>query len=78
MADLSRSESFQYPAAHYGHLTDHQQAQLDAFKQLCHEQGYYTPADPANNVDASHDDETMLYVSHVSRGLEDHPESLYA
>ncbi|KAF2278337.1 CRAL/TRIO domain-containing protein [Westerdykella ornata] len=60
MADLSRVESIQYPAAHYGHLTENQQQQLDAFKLLCQEQGYYTPADLAKDIEASHDDETML------------------
>lgn len=58
MADLSRIETFQYPAAHYGHLTEHQQQQLDAFRQLCQEQGYYTPA--TGDAPASHDEETLL------------------
>ncbi|KAF2752068.1 CRAL/TRIO domain-containing protein [Sporormia fimetaria CBS 119925] len=60
MTDLYRAESAQYPASHYGHLTENQQQALDAFKQLSHERGYYTPADPSKNTEASHDDETML------------------
>lgn len=55
MADLSKIESFQYPSAHYGHLSDNQQQQLDAFKQLCQTEGYYS--------EANHDDETLLYVA---------------
>jgi hypothetical protein len=59
MADLSRVESFQYPSAHFGHLSDNQQQQLAAFKQLCQEKGYYSPGGVAP---PSHDDETLLYV----------------
>ncbi|KAF2714115.1 CRAL/TRIO domain-containing protein [Pleomassaria siparia CBS 279.74] len=57
MADLNRIESFQYPSAHFGHLSDNQQAQLDAFKLLCQKEGYYTPA---GATEASYDDETLL------------------
>jgi hypothetical protein len=60
MADLQRVESMQYPAGHLAHLSDNQQQKLNEFKQICQEQGYYTPA--AGGKDASHDDETMLYV----------------
>jgi hypothetical protein len=62
MADLTRVESFQYPAAHSGHLTDSQQQALDTFKQLCQEKGYYTPAGPGGKPEASLDDESLLYV----------------
>jgi hypothetical protein len=48
----------QYPAGHLAHLSDNQQQKLNEFKQICQEQGYYTPA--AGGKDASHDDETML------------------
>ncbi|KAG9202186.1 hypothetical protein G6514_004623 [Epicoccum nigrum] len=58
MADLSRVESMQYPAGHLAHLTENQQAQLNAFEKLAQEQGYYTPA--TDTAEASHDDETML------------------
>lgn len=60
MADLQRVESMQYPAGHLSHLTDNQQEKLDAFKQICKEQNYYTPA--AGGKAASHDDETLLYA----------------
>lgn len=60
MADLKRVESFQYPSGHYSHLTENQQAQLDEFKQISEEQGYFTPAGPDDKPPASHDDETML------------------
>lgn len=50
----------QYPAGHLAHLTDNQQAQLEAFEKLAQEQGYFTPA--SATTEASHDDETMLYV----------------
>jgi hypothetical protein len=60
MADLSRTESFQYPAAHYGHLTDHQQKALESFKQIIQKNGYYTPEAPDGSSEASHDDETLL------------------
>ncbi|KAF2144392.1 uncharacterized protein K452DRAFT_245186 [Aplosporella prunicola CBS 121167] len=57
-ADVSRVDSFQYPAAHLGHLTASQQTALDKFKQLAHQAGHYTPA--TAGAIASHDDETML------------------
>ncbi|KAF2871036.1 CRAL-TRIO domain-containing protein [Massariosphaeria phaeospora] len=60
MADLQRIESFQYPSGHYAHLTPNQQEQLEAFRQLCETQGYYTPAGTNGACDASHDDETLL------------------
>lgn len=62
MADLSRTESYQYPSAHYGHLSDNQQKELDAFKLLSQQEGYYTPAG-VTSVEASHDDETLMYVA---------------
>lgn len=60
MADLSRVESMQYPAGHFPHLSQNQQAQLAEFKAISQKAGYYTPA--AGSQPASHDDETMLYV----------------
>jgi hypothetical protein len=60
MADLQRIESLQYPAGHLSHLTDNQQEKLNAFKQICQEHKYYTPA--AGGKAASHDDETLLYA----------------
>jgi hypothetical protein len=60
MADLTRVESFQYPAAHLGHLTDNQQQALDAFKKLSQDEGYYKPAGADGKAEASHDDETLL------------------
>jgi len=59
--ELRRVDSYQYPAAHLGHLTDAQQEALDRFKSLCQEKGYYRPAGDGSNPYASHDDETMLY-----------------
>ncbi|KAL6171619.1 hypothetical protein ACJQWK_02629 [Exserohilum turcicum] len=58
MADLSRVESMQYPAGHFPHLSQNQQAQLAEFKAISQKAGYYTPA--AGSQPASHDDETML------------------
>ncbi|OCK80561.1 CRAL/TRIO domain-containing protein [Lepidopterella palustris CBS 459.81] len=58
--DLKRIESFQYPAAHLGHLTEGQQAALDAFRQLCQDEGYYKPAGLDGRAGPSHDDETLL------------------
>lgn len=60
MADLTRVESFQYPSGHFAHLSDNQQAQLEAFKHICQEQGYYTPASADGATQASDDDETLL------------------
>jgi hypothetical protein len=57
---ISKTDSYQYPVSHFGHLTDGQQAALDSFKQLCEDEGYYTPA-KAGRI-ASHDDETLLFV----------------
>lgn len=65
MADLSRVESMQYPSGHLAHLTENQQAQLNAFEKLAQEQGYYTPA--TDTAEASHDDETMLYARFWAR-----------
>lgn len=68
---LSKTDSFQYPAAHFGHLTEGQQAALDSFKELCLENGYYRPAEHGNH--ASHDDETLLSVAlHLIRPLANH------
>ena len=50
----------QYPAGHLSHLSDNQQAQLDEFKKISQEAGYWTPA--TGLKEASHDDETMLYA----------------
>ncbi|GAB7357013.1 hypothetical protein MBLNU459_g7841t1 [Dothideomycetes sp. NU459] len=58
MSDLQRTESYQYPATHVGHLNAQQQKALDSFKELCQQKGYFTPA--GANGTASHDDETML------------------
>lgn len=73
MAELTRIESMQYPAGHLAHLSEGQQAQLDAFKKLCEENKYYTPE--TDDKDASHDDETLLYgyfpgFSQVLRGTD--------
>lgn len=56
--ELQRVDSFQYPNAHLGHLTEGQQKSLDSFKQLCASKGYYKPA--TAGAAASHDDETLL------------------
>lgn len=58
MAELTRVESFQYPSGHFAHLSENQQAQLNEFKRICQEAGYYTPA--TATADATHDDETLL------------------
>jgi hypothetical protein len=60
MGDLQRVESMQYPAGHLSHLSDNQQVQLDAFKKICLDKGYYTA--PVGGKAASHDDETLLYA----------------
>jgi hypothetical protein len=57
---LNRTESFQYPAAHLGHLTAAQQEALNAFKLLCQEGDYFKPAGTDGVVEATHDDETLL------------------
>jgi hypothetical protein len=58
--DLSRVDSYQYPSAHLGHLTDGQETALDKFKKICEESGYYWPDGSNGRRYASHDDETML------------------
>ncbi|KAF2459326.1 CRAL-TRIO domain-containing protein [Lineolata rhizophorae] len=60
--ELSRIDSFQYPTAHLGHLTEGQQQALDAFKKICADSGYYTPGspEPGEDREATHDDETLL------------------
>jgi hypothetical protein len=60
MSDLSKVDSFQYPAAHIGHLTENQQAALDKFKEICKEHGYFHPEGEGGRKRASHDDATML------------------
>lgn len=67
--DLNRIQSFQYPAAHYGHLTNEQQEALDAFKVLCQDEGYYKPGGPTGTPEASHDDETLLSVEIHARSI---------
>ncbi|GAB7361349.1 hypothetical protein MBLNU230_g1405t1 [Neophaeotheca triangularis] len=57
-SDLERTESFQFPAAHIGHLTEGQQGALTKFKDLSSSKGYYIPA--SGKTPASHDDETLL------------------
>ncbi|KAI7261874.1 CRAL/TRIO domain-containing protein, partial [Hortaea werneckii] len=57
-ADLQRTESYTWPAAHVGHLNETQQSQLDKFRRLCESKGYYTPA--TEDTPATHDDETLL------------------
>jgi hypothetical protein len=59
---ISKTDSYQYPAAHLGHLTDGQQAVFENFKELCQENGYYHPARDGRRH-ASHDDETLLSVT---------------
>ncbi|KAM0274268.1 hypothetical protein ACHAQH_008027 [Verticillium albo-atrum] len=44
-----------YPGGHLGHLTEHQEAQLVAFKKLIEERGLYKPGPPA-----SHDDPLLI------------------
>lgn len=62
-SQLSRVESFQYPNAHLGHLSEAQQGALDNFRTLCEKEGYYKPAGPGGVPEASHDDATLLLVS---------------
>ncbi|KAK3077803.1 hypothetical protein LTS18_009217 [Coniosporium uncinatum] len=58
--DLERVDSYQYPAAHIGHLNDVQQKRLEEFKELAAKKGYYAPAGQNGANVASHDDATML------------------
>jgi len=58
--DLQRVDSYQYPAAHLGHLAQNQSHALDKFKAILAHGRYYTPADPSRRIPASHDDETLL------------------
>ncbi|KAK2057348.1 CRAL/TRIO domain-containing protein [Colletotrichum caudatum] len=44
-----------YPYGHLGHLTEHEEAQLAAFRKLLEDKGLYKPGPPA-----SHDDPTLL------------------
>ena len=60
--NLKRTESYQYPSGHIGHLSSNQQSSLDQFKQLCQEKGYYKPAGVGGRTVPSHDDETLLYA----------------
>lgn len=60
MADLTKIDSFQYPAAHLGHLSDDQQSALEEFKVLCEKEGYYQSKGNEGTTVASHDDETLL------------------
>ena len=57
---LTRTESYQYPNAHYNHLTDEQTIKLAEFKKLAEAAGYFYPAGSADRPRASHDDETLL------------------
>lgn len=66
---LRRVESFQYPRAHYKHLTPEQDVRLKEFKELAAKDGYYHAATADKN--ASHDDETLLYAR-VVRARQDY------
>ncbi|KAL9091327.1 MAG: hypothetical protein Q9165_004961 [Trypethelium subeluteriae] len=57
---LKRTDSYQYPSGHLGHLSSNQQAALGNFKTLCQEKGYYKPAEASAKALPSHDDETLL------------------
>lgn len=56
---LKRTQSYQFPNAHYNHLTGEQNEKLEQFKKLSQDKGYYKPAGPDRSR-ASHDDETLL------------------
>lgn len=60
--ELKKVDSYQFPAAHLGHLSDSQQNALDRFKEICQDNGYYHPPGSKGHAYASHDDETLLYV----------------
>jgi len=61
MADpIQKVDSYQYPAAHFAHLSDNQQEALEKFKTICEERGYYNPQPKDGSRHASHDDETLL------------------
>ncbi|KAK3677296.1 hypothetical protein LTR78_002834 [Recurvomyces mirabilis] len=58
--ELKRVESYQWPTGHVGHLSANQQSSLTAFKTLCEQNGYYTPATLDGRTPATHDEETLL------------------
>lgn len=53
-------ESYQYPNAHLGHLTDYQQNQLNEFKGLVKQESSYVPSGSGEHGISGHDDETLL------------------
>jgi hypothetical protein len=57
---LTKVDSFQYPSAHLGHLSENQQSALSKFRLLCEQKGYYFPNGVDGKSVASHDDETLL------------------
>ena len=59
-APLSRVDSYQYPSAHLGHLNEGQQSNLEEFKRISKERGYFQTAGEDGRAEPSHDDETML------------------
>ena len=58
----SQLESYQYPNAHLGHLTDYQQNQLNEFKGLVKQESSYVPSSSGEHGISGHDDETLLLV----------------
>ena len=50
-----------YPQGHLGHLSPEEEAAFKNFKVLCAEKGYYKPGN-GEDVDATHDDATLLFV----------------
>ena len=54
-----------YPQGHLGHLSTEEEAALKNFKVLCAEKGYYKPG--SETEPESHDEATLLYVSHAIR-----------
>jgi hypothetical protein len=55
-----KSGEFGFPVGHLGHLTSAQETALTQFKELCAEQGLYTPA--VDGKPPSHNDAELLYV----------------
>lgn len=55
-------ESYQYPNAHIGHLTEYQQAQLTEFKRLVQQDGNFGSPGSGDPALAGHDDESLLLV----------------
>ncbi|GAB0136418.1 hypothetical protein EsDP_00004719 [Epichloe bromicola] len=63
-SSTSTASQFGYPRGHLGHLSEHEEAALDKFKDVLEQEGIWTRGPPA-----SHDDQTLLRYLRARRWI---------